>query len=282
MSDPVSPLDQRSVLITGCSSGIGRASAVMLKERGWRVLATVRGDEDAARLREATGIEVITAELAEPAAITACVSEALELTDGNLFAVFNNAAYGQPGALEDLDITAVRAQFEVNVFAAHEITRLVIPAMRARGRGRIINCSSVLGLIAAPYRGAYCASKFALEALSDTLRLELAGSGIRVSLIEPGPIDTRFLDNALAAARRFVDIEGSVHRARYEAIISGMERGGKQLFKLPPERVAAKLVHALESRRPKRRYYVTTPTYAVAATRRVLPTAVMDWIAARS
>ncbi|MGI9410307.1 MAG: SDR family NAD(P)-dependent oxidoreductase [Hyphomicrobiaceae bacterium] len=273
---------QRSILITGCSSGIGRASAIILRERGWQVLATVRREEDAHKLRAEAGVEVILADLANPAQVTACVSQALELTDGNLFAVFNNAAYGQPGALEDLDITAVREQFEVNVFAVHEINRLVIPAMRGRGRGRIVNCSSVLGLIAVPYRGVYCASKFALEALTDTLRLELAGSGIHASLIEPGPIDTRFVDNALAAARRWVDIEGSVHRARYETMLAGMERGGKQTFKLPPESVAAKLVHAVESRRPKRRYYVTRPTYAAAVMRRVLPTAAMDWIAARS
>ena len=235
---------ERAILITGCSSGIGRASAVMLKQRGWRVLATVRREEDRHDLSDETGVETIVADLADPDQITACVAQALAATDGKLFAVFNNAAYGQPGALEDLDIAAMRAQFEVNVFAVNEINRLVIPAMRARGRGRIVNCSSVLGLIAAPYRGAYCASKFALEALTDTLRLELAGSGIHASLIEPGPIDTRFLDNALAAARRHVDIDGSVHRARYEAILAAMERGGRQVFKLPPERVAAKLVHA--------------------------------------
>ena len=282
MSDHHSRDGQRSILITGCSSGIGQASAIMLKQRGWRVLATVRREEDARRLSDEAGVDVILADLADPAQVTACVDQALALTDGNLFAVFNNAAYGQPGALEDLDMTAVRQQFEVNVFAINEINRLIIPAMRARGRGRIVNCSSVLGLIAAPYRGIYCASKFALEALTDTLRLELAGSGIHAVLIEPGPIDTRFIDNALAAAQRHVDIEGSVHRTRYEAIIAGMARGGKQVFKLPPERVAAKLVHAVESRRPKRRYYVTTPTYAAAVLRRVLPTAALDWIAARS
>ena len=275
-------MTERSVLITGCSSGIGLASAALLKQRGWRVLATARQDADLARLRNDVGVEAIKLELADEASIRSCAEAALELTDNKLYAVFNNGAYGQPGALEDLDIAAVREQFTVNVFAAHELTRRLIPSMRANGAGRIVHCSSVLGLVAAPYRGVYCASKFALEALADTLRLELAGSGISVSLIEPGPIDTKFIDHAMAAAKRHVDIAGSVHSARYEEMIAAMERGGTKTFKLPPDAVASKLVHALESRRPKRRYYVTTPTYIVAAARRLLPTAMLDWFAARN
>ncbi|MGI9425316.1 MAG: SDR family NAD(P)-dependent oxidoreductase [Hyphomicrobiaceae bacterium] len=272
----------KSILITGCSSGIGLASAVRLRQRGWRVLATARGDEDLAHLRNDIGVEAIHLELGDPASVTACVEQAMSLTDGRLDAVFNNAAYGQPGALEDLDGETVRRQFEVNVFALHDITRRVLPYMRARNSGRIVHCSSVLGLVAAPYRGAYCASKFAVEAMADTLRLELAGSGISVSLIEPGPIDTRFVETAMAMARAHVDIENSVHRNRYEQMIVSMEKGGKQMFKLPPERVADKLVHAVESRRPKRRYYVTTPTYVVAAARRVLPVSALDWFAAKN
>ena len=272
----------KSILITGCSSGIGLASAVRLRQRGWRVLATARGDEDLAHLRNDIGVEAIHLELADPASVTACVDQAMSLTDGRLDAVFNNAAYGQPGALEDLDGDTVRRQFEVNVFALHDITRRVLPYMRARNSGRIVHCSSVLGLVAAPYRGVYCASKFAVEAMADTLRLELAGSGISVSLIEPGPIDTRFVETAMAMARAHVDIENSVHRNTYEQMIASMEKGGKQMFKLPPERVADKLVHAVESRRPKRRYYVTTPTYVVAAARRVLPVSALDWFAAKN
>lgn len=275
-------MSKRSILITGCSSGIGLASARTLQARGWRVLATARRQSDLERLRNDVGVEAIALELADPASVARCTEQAIDLTDGRLYAVFNNAAFGQPGAVEDLDGDALRHQFEVNVFAAHEITRRLIPTMRRNGEGRIVQCSSVLGLVAAPYRGVYCASKFALEALADTLRLELAGSGIHVSLIEPGPIATRFLDNAMAAARERVDIAGSVHHERYETIIAGMERGGRQLFKLQPEAVAKKLVHAVESRRPKRRYYVTVPTYLAATLRRVMPTAAMDWLAARS
>lgn len=275
-------MSKRSILITGCSSGIGLASARTLQARGWRVLATARRQSDLERLRNDVGVEAIALELADPASVARCTEQAIDLTDGRLYAVFNNAAFGQPGAVEDLDGDALRHQFEVNVFAAHEITRRLIPTMRRNGEGRIVQCSSVLGLVAAPYRGVYCASKFALEALADTLRLELAGSGIHVSLIEPGPIATRFLDNAMAAARERVDIAGSVHHERYETIIAGKERGGRQLFKLQPEAVAKKLVHAVESRRPKRRYYVTVPTYLAATLRRVMPTAAMDWLAARS
>ena len=246
------------------------------------MIATARYPEDLSRLKHEEGLETLELELSDPKSIASCMDEVERLSDGNLFAVFNNGAYGQPGALEDLDISAMRQQFEVNVFAAHEITRRALPMMRANGQGRIVHCSSVLGLIAAPFRGAYCASKFALEAMADTMRLELAGTGIYVSLIEPGPIDTRFLDHAMAAARANVDIEGSVHSDRYQTIIAGMEKGGKQFFKLQPESVAWKLVHAVESRRPKRRYYVTTPTYIVAAMRRILPTATLDWFAARN
>lgn len=278
----MSEAPDKSILITGCSSGIGLASAIRMQQRGWRVFATARHDDDLQRLRDDIGVEAVRLELADPHSVADCIEQVMARTDGRLDAVFNNAAYGQPGALEDLDGETVRRQFEVNVFALHDITRRVLPFMRAHNRGRIVHCSSVLGLVAAPYRGIYCASKFAVEAMADTLRLELAGTGISVSLIEPGPIDTRFVDTAMAMARRYVDIENSVHHARYAAMIESMEQGGKKTFKLPPERVAEKLVHAVESRRPKRRYYVTTPTYIVAAARRILPVAALDWFAARN
>ena len=273
-------MTQRTILITGCSSGIGLASAHVLKARGWRVLATARRDADLASLTGA-GFEVIRLELADPKSVAACAEAALSAADGRLDALFNNAAYGQPGAVEDVTAEVLRRQFEVNVFATHELTRLVLPAMRRQGHGRIVNCSSVLGLVAAPWRGAYCASKFALEGLSDALRLELTGTNIHVSLIEPGPIRTRFVETAMAAARANIDIAGSVHRETYARIIAQMEKGGRQAFKLEPEAVAAKLVHAVESRRPKTRYYVTTPTYVAAYLKRLLPDRLMDRIAAK-
>ena len=274
--------NDRTILITGCSSGIGLASARMLKVRGWRVLATARKEEDLRRLAEQEGVQALYLELANPDAIATCAAEALRRTEGKLHAVFNNAAFSQPGAVEDITAEALRHQFEVNVIGTHDLTRRLIPAMRSNGQGRIINCSSVLGLVSAPWRGAYCASKFALEALTDALRLELQGSGIHVSLIEPGPIRTRFVENARAAAVANVDIENSVHRERYHRMLAALERGGRQTFKLEPEAVAAKLVHALESPRPKPRYYVTVPTYAGALLKRVLPTRLLDRVASRA
>lgn len=271
----------RSILITGCSSGIGLASARVLHARGWRVLATARTPQDREMLAYELGVEALHLDLADPDSIAACAMEALARTDANLDAVFNNGAYGQVGAVEDLTPALLRRQLEVNLIGTHDLTRRLIPAMRAAKRGRIVQCSSVLGFVAVPYRGAYCASKFALEALSDAMRFELAGTGIHVSLIEPGPIRSRFVEHALANFRAGIDIEGSPHRATYLARLAAMETGGKSTFKLEPEAVAAKLVHAVESARPKRRYKVTIPTHLAALGKRVLPPPWADWLVQR-
>jgi NAD(P)-dependent dehydrogenase (short-subunit alcohol dehydrogenase family) len=273
-------MTMRSVLITGCSSGIGLASARVLKARGWRVFATARKPEDIARLKNEIGVESLYLDYIEPDSIAEASAHVLEATGGALYALFNNGAYGQPGAVEDVPPEALRAQFEANVIGWHDLTRRLIPSMRTRGEGRIVYCSSVLGLVSAPYRGAYCASKFAVEALTDALRVELAGTGIHVSLIEPGPIATRFIEHAVEAYRRNIDMENSPHRETYRVRLAQMEEGGQKAFKLPPEAVAAKLVHALESKRPKTRYYVTFPTYAAAFLRRILPTRALDALAA--
>jgi NAD(P)-dependent dehydrogenase (short-subunit alcohol dehydrogenase family) len=273
-------MSERSILITGCSSGIGLASAREMKARGWRVFATARKHEDLARLRDEVAVESLYLDSAEPASIAEAAEHVLAATGGRLTALFNNGAYGQPGAVEDLTPDVLRAQFEANVFGWHDLTSRVIPSMRALGEGRIVFCSSVLGLVAAPYRGAYCASKFAIEALADTLRMELATTGIKVVLIEPGPIASRFLEHALEAYRRNIDLDGSLHREVYRARIARMEEGGSQTFKLGPEAVAAKVVQALESRTPKPRYYVTVPTYVAAFLRRLLPTRALDAVAA--
>lgn len=273
-------MTERSILITGCSSGIGLASAREMKARGWRVFATARKPEDLDRLRDEVAVESLYLDYAEPASIEAAAETVLAATGGALTALFNNGAYGQPGAVEDLKPDVLRAQFEANVFGWHDLTARLIPAMRAQGQGRIVFCSSVLGLVAAPYRGAYCASKFAIEALADALRMELAPTGIKIILIEPGPIASRFVEHALEAYRCNIDLEGSPHRDIYRARLASMEQGGRQTFKLGPEAVAAKLVHALESRRPKPRYYVTFPTYAAVLLRRLLPTRALDAVAA--
>jgi NAD(P)-dependent dehydrogenase (short-subunit alcohol dehydrogenase family) len=272
----------KSILITGCSSGIGLRAAETLKARGWRVFATARKLEDIARLKNEIGVESLYLDYAEPDSIAEAAEQVLKATGGRLDALFNNGGYGQPGALEDIRRDVLRVQFEANVFGWHDLTARVIPAMRKRGEGRIVFCSSVLGLIGAPFRGAYCASKFAIEALADTLRMELQGSGIHIVLIEPGPIATRFVERAIEAYRRNVDLEASHHRETYKARIARMEEGGKQTYKLGPEAVVAKLVHALDSPRPKCRYYVTLPTYAVALLRRILPAGALDAVARRN
>lgn len=265
----------RSVLITGCSSGIGYASAKLLKAKGWRVFATVRKDADLVRL-ESEGFETFRLDYTDPITISECVADITERTGGNLFGLFNNGAYGQPGALEDISRAALTAQFEANVFGWHELTRDCLKLMRANGGGRIVNNSSVLGLTAMKWRGAYCATKFAIEAMSDTLRLELKGTNIHVSLIEPGPIATRFVEHAMAAFDRNVDESLSHYKENYVRQRQRLGGGGAKRFKLPPEAVAVKLLHALESRKPRRRYYVTVPTYVMAWARRLLPPPALD------
>jgi NAD(P)-dependent dehydrogenase (short-subunit alcohol dehydrogenase family) len=272
----------RSILITGCSSGIGLAAARTLKNRGWRVLATARKPADRERLNRDEGLEVLQLEMSDPVSIDACARAALNMTGGRLDALYNNAAYGSVGAMEDVPTELLRHHLEVNVIGVHCLTRLVIPAMRAQRHGRIVMCSSVLGLVSGPYRGAYCASKFALEAMSDALRQELAPAGIHVSLLEPGPIQSEFLNTALATFKRSVDVATSPHRAEYHRRLGEMERGGRTRFRLGPEAVVTKLVHALESPRPKARYRIGLPTHAAAFLKRVLPDRLLDQITSRA
>lgn len=260
-----------AVLVTGCSSGIGRCAAEGLRARGYRVFATARRAADVDALAS-EGFEALHLDLADSASIGAAVESVFERTGGTLYGLFNNGAYGQPGAVEDLSRDVLRNQFETNFFGWHELTCRVIPAMRRQGSGRIIQNSSVLGLVALKYRGAYNASKFALEGLTDTLRLELAGSGIHVSLIEPGPIESRFRANAYEAFRRNIDTAASAHREAYAGVERRLaQQDDEPPFTLPPTAVLRKVIHALESRRPKPRYYVTVPTYVFAALKRTLP-----------
>lgn len=272
----------RSVLVTGCSSGIGHAAALGLAGRGWRVFATARREADLARLRDA-GLEAVALDLDDSASIEACVAAVLEATGGRLDALFNNAAYGQPGAVEDLSREVLRTQLETNLLGTHELTCRVLPTMRQQGQGRIVQNSSVLGLAALPYRGAYVCSKFALEGLTDTLRLELTGSGIEVSLIEPGPISSRFRQNAYRAFKAHIDTAHSAHAETYrtvEARLAGDDDGGR--FTLGADAVVKKLVHALESPRPKARYYVTVPTHLFGTLKRLLGTRTLDRVLLRS
>ncbi|MFP4560043.1 MAG: SDR family NAD(P)-dependent oxidoreductase [Thiohalorhabdus sp.] len=265
-----------AVAITGCSSGIGECIAFGLRDRGYRVLATARREEDLRRLGE-QGLEALPLELADPNSVAECAAAIAERTRGTLLGLVNNAAYGQPGAVEDLSREVLDAQFQVNLLGTHDLTVRLLPVMREQGFGRVIQISSLLGLVALRYRGAYNASKFALEGLTDTLRLELAGSGIHPVLVEPGPVTSRFRENAFRAFQANIDAERSPHRAIYEQEVSARLAGSEDApFTLGPEAVLAKTVKALEARRPRARYYVTLPTYLLAGMKWSLPVRLLD------
>ncbi len=268
----------RSILITGCSSGIGYDAAVRLARRGWRVFATCRKEEDCERLR-GEGLESFALDYEDERSVEDGANEALSRTGGTLDALFNNGAYAIPGAVEDMPREALRRIFEANVFGYHDLTRRVIPAMRAQGGGRIVNCSSVLGFVVMRWRGAYNATKFALEGLTDTMRMELAYTPIKVVLIEPGPITTLFRENSRAPFERWIDWENSALADVYRKhLVPRLYAEGipKDRGELPPEAVTRKLIHALESPDPKPRYYVTTPTYMAGFLKRILTTRALD------
>ena len=274
---------EKTILITGCSSGIGYDAAHGLKRAGWRVFATCRAEADCERLR-GEGLESFRLDYADQASIHAGLEESLARTGGTLGAVFNNGAFGCPGAVEDLPVGALREIFEVNLFGYHELARLVIPVMRRQGHGRIVNCSSVLGLVAMRWRGAYVATKFAMEGLTDVLRIEMSDTPIKIILIEPGPITSRIRANSIPHFERWVDWKTSPRRAQYESTLLKRlyESTGKpDRFELPASAVTAKLLRALESPRPKARYFVTTPTYLMNVARRILPGAALDWVLGR-
>lgn len=270
-------------MITGCSSGIGLDAARALSARGWRVFATCRAAEDCARL-EAEGLESFALDLAHDASVADGAAEALERSGGRLDALFNNGAYAIPGAVEDLPRDALRAIFETNFFGQVDLTNRVLPAMRAQGSGRVVMNSSVLGFAALPWRGAYVATKFALEGITDALRLELRGAGVHVALIEPGPIATPFRRNSIRQFERWIDWRASPNRAAYESRLLRRlyaPEGGKDRFELPASAVTTKLIHALESPRPAARYRVTIATHAMRALTGLLPTRALDALAAR-
>ncbi len=275
-------MSKKSILITGCSTGIGFDAAKTLVERGYRVFATARQQQDLNQLKE-LGCEALYLELKDEQSIDACVDSVLEKTGGELYALFNNAAYGQPGAIEDLPIEALKQQFEVNLFSWHRLTQKIIPVMRKQGYGRIIQNSSVLGFVTMPYRGAYNASKFALEGYTDTLRLELSNTPIQVVLIEPGPIESQFRMNALKAFERYINWENSEHSVNYQKQMSRLAKTVNNTpFTLPASAVTKVLIKALESKRPKLRYRVTFPTHLFAILKRLLPTRWLDRLLAKS
>lgn len=273
---------KKSILITGCSSGIGYHAAVTLKSKGWRVFAACRKAEDCDRL-QAEGFEAPLLDYEAPETIPAAVAEVLEATGGTLDALFNNGAYAIPGLVEDLPTDALRQIFECNFFGYHSLTRAVLPAMRAQGHGRILQCSSVLGFAALPWRGAYNSTKFALEGLTDTLRIEMRGTDIHPILIEPGPITTKIRENAIPHFERWIEPEASARASDYARLKDRLYNDyGPDPFELPCEAVTKKVIHALESRKPRARYYVTFPTYLMGTLKRILPSRGLDWVASRT
>jgi len=268
----------KNILITGCSSGIGYCCAKGLRDRGYRIIASARNPEDVSRL-QSEGFDTLLLDVADSSSIQQAVADLESLCKGELYAIFNNGAYGQTGAVEDLSRSTLEKQFATNVFGWIELTNALIPVLRQQPSARIIFNSSVLGLIALPYRGAYNASKYAIEGFADTLRLELSPSSIEVCLVEPGPVESKFRQNALATLKNNVDLENSVHKFKYQKQITRMEKAGPAApFTLPADAVLKKVIHALESERPKPRYYVTFPTYLFGTLRRLLPTRWLDKI----
>ncbi|MBV7397462.1 SDR family NAD(P)-dependent oxidoreductase [Mameliella sediminis] len=272
----------RSILITGCSSGIGYDAAHGLRAQGWRVFAACRQEADCQRLRD-EGFESPKLDYSDPDSIQSALNEVLAATGGRLDALFNNGAYAVPGAAEDLPTGALREIFEVNVLGWHDLTRLVIPVMRAQGHGRIVNHGSVLGLVVAPWRAAYNASKFAVEGLTDTLRIEMRDTPIHIITFNTGPVTSKIRVNSIPHFERWIDWRSSPRAAQYESRLLRRlyEDRGPDTFELPPSAVTAKLVHALESARPRPRYYVTKATWIMGLLRRVLPTTAMDWLTAK-
>ncbi|MCW9032561.1 MAG: SDR family oxidoreductase [Gammaproteobacteria bacterium] len=268
--------NQKTILITGCSTGIGLCVAKGLQQRGYRVFATARKKDDVSRLNE-MGLESLCLDLTDSLSIQNAVKEILNRTSGSLYALFNNGAYAQPGAVEDLSTDALRQQFETNVFGWHELTNQVLPVMLKQGYGRIIQNSSVLGFISLKFRGAYSASKYAIEGLSDTLRQELTGTNVFISLVEPGPIESQFRKNSFEMYKNNIDKESSRFKSDYVATEKRLTTVGPAVpFTLPPEAVLKRVIHALESKKPKARYYVTVPTYLFGYLKRLLSTRLMD------
>jgi len=269
-----------SIIVTGASSGIGAHCARALRADGWRVFATARRPADIAAL-EADGIEAFFMDYRDAASIEALVAAVLERTGGRLDALYNNGAHAQAGAVEDLPVEALREQFEANVFGWHDLTRRIVPVMRGQGHGRLVHCASILGLMPARFRGAYCASKYAVEGLMLTLRQELRGSGIHVSLIEPGPVRSKIHANGTTWFLKNVDYGGSVHRAGYRRQMEAV-RARAETGRADPHVVYAALKHALLSQRPRPHYVVTVPARIGVVLMRLLPAALFYRILART
>ena len=269
-------MTDKTILITGCASGIGHAAAVALRAAGWRVFASCKQAEDCARLRN-EGFDSPQINYSDSACIEAGLADVLEATGGTLDALYNNGAIACPGFCEDIPRAALREVFEANVFGIHELTNRVIPVMRAQGHGRIVNCSSILGFMPGKWRGTYVASKYALEGLTDVLRLEMRDTPIKVVLIQPGPITSELRRKSIAYFEKWVDVENSTRAEDYRGLLDRLYvPGPKSRFELPASAAADVLRKALEAPSPRARYKVTTPAYIFALLKWLLPTRMFD------
>ncbi|AUH72969.1 oxidoreductase with NAD(P)-binding Rossmann-fold domain [Legionella sainthelensi] len=271
-------MKEKIILITGCSSGIGFDAAFALKKRGHRVIGSCRKEEDVEKLLN-IGLEAVQLDVSDSSSIQNAFANVLAKTEGRIDVLINNAGYGQAGALEDITREVLRTQFETNVFGLVELTNLAIPVMRKQGHGRIINISSILGIISMPFRGAYNASKYAVEGISDTLRLELQSSGIDVITVEPGPIESRFRDNCVDNSLNYIEKQHSYFSKQYERMLEEFkQKKSASIFTKQPDAVIKKLHHAIESKRPKAKYPVTIPSHLMILLKRILTTKMLDKI----
>ena len=274
----------KSILITGCSSGIGRDAALRLKKEGWNVVAACRKEVDCTTLMQTYGLHTVLIDYEKPETIMRGFEAALSLTNNRLDALFNNGAYAIPGAVEDLPTDGLRAIFEANFFGWHSLTQLAMQVMRKQGYGRIIQNSSVLGFAALKYRGAYNATKFALEGLTDTMRLELRDTQIRLILIEPGPIRTEIRRNSYPHFKKWISASSSAHQHIYERnLIPTLiaKDTPKHPLELMPSAVSDVILHALTTKNPKPRYRITWATTLMMLAKRLLSSRRMDWFSAR-
>lgn len=264
-----------NIVITGCSSGIGLETAKYLKDKFIKVYPTARDQKDVDMLISLGFEHAMKLDVTKPEMITSVIKSVLEI-DGCIDVWFNNAGYGQPGAMEDITTDTLREQFETNVFGLHECTRQVIPVMREQGHGKIIQHSSVLGLISLFGRGAYNASKYAIEGLTDTLRLELKDTNIYPVLLNTGPITSNFRQNALKKLKENINIEHSIFKERYLNNLKGTDK--KVPFNEDASYVASIVHKIILAKRPKPRYYITKATYLLGYLKKLLSTALLDKI----
>lgn len=266
----------QNILITGCSTGIGYETALALKHNGYKVYPSARKDEDVQHLKD-LGFDALKIDVTKKEEISAALEYIMQ-TDKKLDAVFNNAGFGQPGAVEDLSTDTLKEQFETNLFGLHEVTIQAMKIFRKQGHGKVIQHSSVLGIISLKFRGAYNASKYAIEGLADTMRQEVLDSDIFISTINTGPVTSKFRENALKKFNENIDIESSHFSAKYKEELKVRLENDKDdtPFNLPASSVANVVLKIMKSNKPKPRYYVTTATHLLGFAKRILSTNLLD------